>query len=176
MARATVVFPDPLLPTTTTRFTTPIPSFVMVAGLVVQPIDSLPEDVAGLLGPSRAEGHNLVERLVDEWNDRSNRFDGPGESIFEARVDSRLAAVGGLNRDPYLDDPEVARIRHVYVSPDVRGVGVGRALVLAMVDHARLGFTRVRLRTERPEGSAFYLAIGFEETTSEADATHGWRL
>jgi len=65
----------------------------------------------------------------------------------------------GIESRQSLDDPEVARIRHVYVVPDVRGVGVGRALVLAMVDHARLGFTRVRLRTVRPQGSAFYLAI-----------------
>lgn len=148
----------------------------MVAGLVVQPLDSLPEDIDGLLRASQAEGHNLVQRLVDEWEDGSNRFDGPGEAILEARLGSRLAAVGGLNRDPYLEDPEVARIRHVYVAPEMRGVGVGRALVLAMVEHARLGFRRVRLRTVRAEGSAFYLAIGFESTPSEADATHGWRL
>jgi GNAT superfamily N-acetyltransferase len=148
----------------------------MVAGPVVQPLDSLPGDIVSLLQDSQVEGHNLVKRLVDEWNDGSNRFDRPGESIFEARVGSRLAAVGGLNRDPYLDDPEVARIRHVYVASDMRGVGVGKALVLAMVEHARSGFTRVRLRTTRPEGSAFYLAIGFQPSTSEVDATHVWRL
>jgi GNAT superfamily N-acetyltransferase len=148
----------------------------MVAGLVIQPTESLPTDVPQLLEASLAEGHNLVQRLVDEWNDGSNRFDGPGEVIFEARVGTRLAAVGGLNRDPYLDDPEVARIRHVYVAPDLRGTGVGRALIEALVEHARLRFKWVRLRTTTPEGIAFYVAIGFEPTASEVDATHVWRL
>jgi GNAT superfamily N-acetyltransferase len=143
----------------------------MVAGLVVQPIDSLPEDIVPLLLASQAEGHNLVQRLVDEWNDGSNRFDGPGESIFEARVGSRLAAVGGLNRDPYLDDSDVARIRHVYVAPDVRGVGVGRALVEGLVEHARHRYRRVRLRTVTPDGTAFYRAIGFEPI-DESAGTH----
>ena len=144
---------------------------LMVADLVVQPIAALPDDIRGLLETSEAEGHTLVRRLVEEWDDGSNRFDAPGEAIVEARVGSRLAAIGGLNRDPYLDDPEVARIRHVYVTPDLRGVGVGRALVLAMVEHARLRFMRVRLRTVTPEGSAFYIAIGFEPIDEPA-GTH----
>ena len=63
----------------------------------------------------------------------------------------------------------------MYVLPDLRDLGVGRALGLAMVEHARLRFKRVRLRTG-PEGSAFYVAIGFEQTTWELDATHVWRL
>lgn len=113
-----------------------------------------------------------MERLVDEWDDGSNRFDRPGETALEARLGSRLVGVGGLNQDPYMDDPQVGRIRHLYVSPDVRGIGVGRALVEALVDHARGRFTRVRLRTTRPGVSAFYLGLGFEETPDEDDSTH----
>lgn len=143
----------------------------MVADLVVRPFDSLPGDITELLGESLAEGHNLVERLVDDWNDGSNRFDRPGEIALGARIGSRLVGVGGLNQDPYLDDPGVGRVRHVYVSPDARRNGVGRALVLALVDHARLTFERVRLRTTQHEASHLYLALGFEET-DERDATH----
>lgn len=144
----------------------------MVAGLVVQRFVSLPEDVQVLLHVSRHEGHNLVERLVDDWEDGSNRFDRPGEVALEARLDSRLVGVGGLNRDPYLDDPGVGRIRHVYLSPDVRGLGVGRVLVMSLVEHARGHFSRVRLRTGDATTSGFYLRLGFEEAPDEPDATH----
>ncbi len=144
----------------------------MVAGLVVKPFRSLPEDVSVLLESSRSEGHNLVERLVDHWRDGSNRFDRPGELACEARLGSKLVAVGGLNQDPYLDDPGVGRVRHVYVVPEARGQGVGRALVMSLVDHARDRFTRVRLRTTDPESAEFYLQIGFVETHDEEDSTH----
>jgi GNAT superfamily N-acetyltransferase len=144
----------------------------MIAGPIIERFHSLPGDIATLVDAERAEGHRLVLRLVDEWNDGSNRFDQPGEVALEVRLDGRLVAVGGLNRDPYLKDPTVARIRHVYVIPEVRGTGVGRRLVETLVDHARDGFSRVRLRTVTTEGSRFYRALGFDEL-AEPDATHG---
>ncbi len=144
----------------------------MLAGLVVQPFESLPKDIEVLLRVSREEGHELVERLVGDWEDGSNRFDRPGEVALEARLDSRLVGVGGLNRDPYLDDPGVGRIRHVYVSPDVRSLGVGRVLVMSLVEHARGQFSRVRLRTGHTEASRFYLRLGFDGAPDEPDATH----
>lgn len=144
----------------------------MVAGLVVQPFESLPAGIQALLQLSREENHDLVERLVKDWEDGSNRFDRPGEVAVEARLDSRLVGVGGLNQDPYLDDPGVGRIRHVYVSPDARRRGVGRVLVMSLVEHARGHFSRVRLRTGRPETSDFYVRLGFEVSPDEPDATH----
>lgn len=143
----------------------------MVARVEVRPFDSLPHDISILLEAERAEGHRLVLRLVEEWNDGSNRFDQPGEVVLHARSNGRLVAVGGLNRDPYLDDPSVGRLRHVYVSPEVRGEGVGRLLVESLVAHAREGFDRVRLRTVTTGGSAFYVALGFEEIDEPA-GTH----
>lgn len=148
----------------------------MVAGLVLKPFSSLPDDIPVLLEAGRAEGHDLVQRLVDEWNDGSNRFDCPGEVVCEVRIGTRLVAVGGLNRDPYVTDPSVGRIRHVYVSAVARSQGVGRLLVTALVDHARGRFARVRLRTVTREGSGFYRALGFEETPEEPDSTHQIRL
>lgn len=137
---------------------------------------SMPDDIAALLEASLAEGHNLVKRLVDEWEDGSNCFNRPGEIALQARLGTKLVGVGGLNRDPYLDDPEVGRIRHVYVSPDARRQGVGRSLVSALVDEARPSFRRVRLRTRQCEASLLYLTLGFEETGEEPDATHVLRL
>jgi GNAT superfamily N-acetyltransferase len=137
---------------------------------------SLPDDIAALLGASLAEGHNLVKRLVDEWDDGFNCFDRPGEIALQARLGAKLVGVGGLNRDPYLHDPTVGRIRHLYVLPEARRHGVGRSLVLALIDRASPTFRRVRLRTIQPEASRLYLALGFEETGDEPDATHVFRL
>lgn len=149
----------------------------MVAGQIsLDPMTSLPDDITALLEASLAEGHNLVKRLVEEWDDGSNRFDLPGEILLGARLGHELVGVGGLNRDPYLDDPAVGRIRHLYVLSAARRQGVGRSLVLALIDQARPTFRRVRLRTIQPEAFRFYLALGFEETGDEPDATHVFRL
>lgn len=148
----------------------------MIAGLAVQPITELPSDVGVLIDRSLAEGHNLVGRLVQDWRDGVNRFDRPGEVVLEARLGNRLVALGGLNRDPYIEDPAVGRIRHVYVSPDARGVGVGSQLVMALVEHARAGFHRVRLRAGPQRAAGFYLALGFSETPDEPDSTHEVRF
>lgn len=148
----------------------------MVPGLEVTPVESVPGDVGELLTASRIEGYDFVERLVDEWETGSNRFERPGEAFFEVRRDGRLVAVGGLNRDPYLDDPSVGRIRHVYVHPDARRCGVGRLLVSSLVDHARDHFRRVRLRAGPPAAGDFYLRLGFSSTPAEEHSTHELRF
>lgn len=148
----------------------------MVADSVqINAVATLPDGILELLETSRSEGHDLVERLVAEWVDGTNRFDRTGEILLEARRFGRLVGVGGLNRDPYVDDPGVGRIRHLYVMPAARGVGAGRAVVIALVDHARENFERVRLRVGPDDARGFYLRLGFEETF-EDDATHQIRL
>ena len=149
----------------------------MVAGpYVIRRVRSLPDGCDGLLESSVAEGYDLVDRLVRDWNDGTNRFEGEGEALFAALSKSWLGGIGGLNRDPYVDDPGVGRIRHLYVSPEARGRGLGRALVVALVDHARGRFERVRLRATPLGASEFYLRLGFEETQHEQDSTHQIRL
>lgn len=143
----------------------------MVAGIVIQSVDQLPDGIGALLETSLSEGYDFVERLVQDWEDGSNRFDRPREVLMQVRVPSGLVAVGGLNVDPYLDDPSVGRIRHVYVLPSSRRSGVGSMLVEALLIHARGRFARVRLRVGTPRGGPFYEALGFD-TTDETDATH----
>lgn len=143
----------------------------MVAGIVVDSVDELPVDIGILLQASRAERFDFVERLVRDWESGSNRFDRQGEVLLEVRLAARLVAVGGLNVDPYIDDPAVGRVRHVYVLPSARRAGVGSVLVTSLVAHARGRFTRVRLRLGTPSGAPFYEALGFDPT-DEAGATH----
>lgn len=134
-------------------------------------IADLPADIGILLEKDRVEGQHLVARLVDEWRDGTNRFDRPGETLVEVRCGSDLCAIGGLNIDPYLDDPRVGRIRHVYVDPGQRRNGVGRLLIETLIDIADGHFEKVRLRSVRDGGPSFYESLGFEPT-AETEATH----
>ncbi len=143
--------------------------------VVARAVTSLPTDLTDLLESSVVEGYEFVQRLVEDWEEGANRFDRAGEVLLEARVEGRLVAVGGLNRDPYLDDPEVGRIRHVYVHPEARGNGVGRLLLDTLVNHARHVFRRVRVRAVPPERGSFYERLGFSPS-SDPDATHEVRV
>lgn len=134
-------------------------------------ISDIPVDIGTLLEKDQVEGHRLVERLVVDWREGINRFDKPGETLVEVRCGPDLCAIGGLNIDPYLDDPTVGRIRHVYVDPGQRRQGVGRILIQSLVGAAYGHFEKVRLRSVREGGPSFYEALGFVPTT-ESEATH----
>lgn len=124
-----------------------------------------------LLTESVAEGYKFVARLCDEWISGDNRFAGPGEALFVAQNLTGLVGVCGLNRDPYVDDPSIGRVRHLYVLPAFRRQGVGRALVRGVMDAASLHFRSLRLRTT-PAADSFYRALGFQRVTSADESTY----
>lgn len=121
-----------------------------------------------LLIASRAEGFLLVQRLADEYQDGSNRFQLDGEALFGA-YQGELLGVCGLNRDPF--DGTYGRLRHLYVLPSSRQLGVGRQLVHAALHAATPFYQVVRLRTLNPMAARFYLNLGFTPTADE-QATH----
>ena len=120
---------------------------------------------------AESEGLGFVSRTTLEWVEGANRFDRPGEAFFLAQEDSTVVGMCGLNVDPYLDEPDVGRLRHLYVLESRRRGGVGSRLVDECLGIGRASFQRVRLRTMDPGASAFYEALGFART-GEPDATH----
>ena len=124
---------------------------------------------------ARAEGFDFMDTLLDDWLDGSNRFDAPGEALCGVFEQERLIAVGGLNVDPFLNDPEVGRVRRVYVRAAWRNKGIGAALVMALVERAKASFRHVRLRAESADAGRLYERLGFAALES-ADATHGMEL
>jgi GNAT superfamily N-acetyltransferase len=120
---------------------------------------------------ARDEGHDFIETLVEEWARATNRFDGPGEVLCGYLDQGLLVAVGGLNLDPFAGRPDMGRIRRVYVRSAWRNRGVGRALVTALVDHARTHFSCVRLRAENALAARLYESMGFVPIESP-DASH----
>lgn len=134
-------------------------------------VDALDPEFDRLAKLARSEDFRFMDTLIDRWRDGSNRFDQPGEVYLAVRRNGRLIAAGGLNRDPYCQEPGTGRVRHVYVEPDVRRSGAGRLLVEAIVDRARDAFKIVRLRTQTQRGALFYEALGFVRC-DDPTATH----
>ena len=145
----------------------------------IQTVRSLPlEDLTPLVEESESEGFFPLGRLVREWQSGQNRFDQPGEALFVARRGERILGICGLNRDPYVSppDPQVGRVRHLYVAIAARGSGVGGRLVRAVIAAALGHFTRLRLRTDCPIAARFYRSLGFVPTPDDPTATHAMEL
>jgi GNAT superfamily N-acetyltransferase len=134
--------------------------------------DLEPGSLRAMAEEATAEGHAFVQRLVDDFEAGSHRFELPGEALFVAAAAARPVGIGGLNIDPYLDDARVGRLRHLYVDPEWRRNGVGRAIVGAVIDLARLHFDVLRLRTDNPAAAAFYVSLGFVPIGGNAHCTH----
>jgi GNAT superfamily N-acetyltransferase len=84
------------------------------------------------------------------------------QGTFLVGFDEREVAVcaGGVKRVGH----GVAEIKRMYVAPDARGRGAGRALLVVLEDAARrLGYDRVRLDTgdRQPEAEALYHSAGY---------------
>ena len=89
----------------------------------------------------------------------------PGGVLLLARDEhGRAAGCIGLREH----DASACEVKRLYVAPDARGAGLGRALVGAAIDYARaMGYTEMMLVAI--EGSAdvarhIYRSLGFEET------------
>jgi GNAT superfamily N-acetyltransferase len=130
-----------------------------------------------LAAEARSQGYRFLERLEREWSTGANRFSGPGEALYAAFVRStqdapgQLIAVAGLNRDPFLDDPGICRLRRVYVRAAWRDQGIGRALIAFILADARSHFRSIRLRAENHDAARLYERLGFEPIP-DANATH----
>lgn len=141
--------------------------------VIIERVSELrPDQLAVLIADSEAAGQRIVRRLSDEWTSGVNRFDRPGEILFAAWKARELAAVGGLNVDPYAGTPRVGRVRHLYVLSTCRQLGIGRQLVEKIIETARGQFDSLRLRTFNPDAARLYERSGFRRRDDVADCTH----
>jgi GNAT superfamily N-acetyltransferase len=147
--------------------------FGLYGMIAIERIDCLPIDrLNPLVAQAAASGFHALSRLQTEWQSGRNRFDQPGEAIFIATDDGLVVGICGLNRDPYLEDPAVGRVRHLYVDVDHRRNGIGSQLVRAVMGAATGRFTRLRLRTNSPDADGFYRSLGFMRFTAEPACSH----
>ena len=120
---------------------------------------------------ARAEGYDFVDTTVREWSAGENQFDGPGECLCGSFDGDGLIAIGGLTRDPFLDDPSVGRLRRIYVRAAWRNRGVGKQMVQYLLHEAKTSFGAVRLRAENDLAARPYEDLGFSPLI-DAEATH----
>lgn len=125
-----------------------------------------------LLDASTAEGYTFVQKLWDEYQSGVNSFSEQGALLLGGFIAGHFVAIGGVHPDPYLQNPAVGRIRHVYVLPESRRSGIGRALVQALIGRTSHCFSTFTLRTMTAHGQAFYEALGFSSEPRFASATH----
>jgi ribosomal protein S18 acetylase RimI-like enzyme len=146
-------------------------------GLRIERLNDLTSGlVAELLSENESFGSRIVRRLVEEWGNGTNRFDRPGEALFGAWVNGRLVGVCGLNVDPYAGNERVGRVRHLYVLSAFRRSGVGRQLVVHVIQAARGRFDDLRLRTNNPAAARLYQTLGFRSCDDGGDYTHVAKL
>lgn len=95
----------------------------------------------------------------------------PNGLFLVARLDGRAVGCGCLKRTA----PGTVDIKRMWLSPDVRGRGLGRALLDRLVAEARrLGYRQARLETNRAltEAISLYRSAGFVEVAAFNDEPH----
>ncbi len=143
----------------------------MKVGFDIRSIELPLDGLESIRTEAQAEGFRFIERLFHDWGTGQNRFAEEGEALVGAVDGEELIAICGINRDPYINNATVGRLRHHYVVRARRRSGVGRALVVDILRRAPRHFKRLRLRTDNLEASMFYLNCGFGPCGSPS-ATH----
>lgn len=95
------------------------------------------------------------------------KYAPPAGELLLAR-DANHKPIGCVGLRP-LDIPHCCEMKRLYVSPDIRGVGLGESLVDAIVAAAeRAGYREMRLDTlpSMAGAQALYRKVGFEEIAS----------
>jgi putative acetyltransferase len=97
------------------------------------------------------------------------KYSAPVGALFIASYNA--IPVGCIALQP-LQEPQTCEMKRLYVAPDYRKLGVGDALVKALLQEAQsLGYTTMKLDTlERLQAAIqLYLKFGFEKVTAYYD-------
>lgn len=138
---------------------------------IIEITDSTIDMLQPLADESTADGDTFIQKTIDEWKNGTNTFSKEGEKLWGMVIDDRLIGVGGLNRDPYSDNPAMGRVRHVYIAKEYRGKGLSKILMKLIIERAKEYFSSLRLATGNPIAAALYESLGFEKI-DEYKGTH----
>ncbi len=129
-----------------------------------------------LVEESLSQGFRFVERLISEYRSGLNCFDKLGEVLLTASVQGTLVGIGGLNRDPSFNGPNIGRLRHLYVESIWRRCGIGHLLVTQLIREANQHYQLLTLRTDTQAANMFYQKLGFKTHPSWEHTTHHLQL
>ncbi len=134
----------------------------------------LPDGLAVLADHAETEGIRIVSKIIDRWQDGSERYRSMGETILAAVDDEQIVGIGGLTTCP-----EVAgalRMRRFYVGPPWRRRGIAQVLATELIS---IGFEHADLLTCNAGASAaapiFWERMGFGPA-DDAGITHVLRF
>ena len=123
------------------------------AGFLIRPVAADDNDVlAGLLRDVMEEfgATGAGTSLHDpEMLDMASAYAGHGSAYFV--IESAAGLVGGGGLGPLAGgEPDVCELRKMYLRPEARGRGLGRAMLERCLDAARkLGYKRLYLETRQ---------------------------
>jgi len=128
--------------------------------------DSNIQAVTSLAVEAQKEGFKFVQKTIDEWIGKTNRFSGIGEILWGVFDKGKCIAIGGLNIDPYANDPMIGRVRHLYVSLGYRQKGIATHLLKMIIERSNRYFIVLRLSVHKPGASNYgasklYEKMGF---------------
>lgn len=121
-------------------------------------VAKLPAEFDALRAEARAEGHDFLDRLANDWGSGAMRFSQAGETLLAVYSDDRLAGVGALTIDPVL--PGALRMRRFYVRQSFRRAGIGRSIAAMLLNRAFKTATVVTLNAAR-DSVPFWESLGF---------------
>ena len=136
------------------------------ASFKIEPVRA-PEDLKATMelfdAYAASLGINLsYQNFVAEMAAMPGKYAPPKGELLLAR-DKVGNAIGCVGLRP-LDDDDVCEMKRLYVSPEGRGLGLGRALAEAIVEKARrIGYREMRLDTlpSLATAIALYKQMGF---------------
>jgi GNAT superfamily N-acetyltransferase len=118
-----------------------------------------------LADAAEREGYSHIRRLVEEWENGSNRFDKLGELLLGAFDGTSMVAIGGVTIES--SRPDWLRMRRFYVLPDFRGRGVARLLAGRLLTHARRYTPVITVHAGDARAALFWQAIGFRRSAGD---------
>jgi putative acetyltransferase len=98
----------------------------------------------------------------EELNNLPGQYASPSGRLLIAMYGDKPAGCIALRKLGH----EVCEMKRLYIKPQFRGLGIGRALTEAIIDEAkRIQYARMRLDTvpSMKEARALYVSLGFKE-------------
>lgn len=142
-----MAFHQSALERTTAPRTAPDMTPCMLRDLRIYQIDDLSYNaakMADLIKQSLGEGFELLQRIDQHWNSGVRRYDRAGEALFCAEHEGRIVALCGRVQDPV--EKETLQLRHGYVLPEWRQLGIGSAVMKRVTDVPADLYRRVAMR------------------------------
>ena len=140
---------------------------------MIERFEKLPmSELTPMIDESVSQGFRFLTRLSTEWSSGENRFEKENEGFYGFWIEENLMAVGGLNIDPFSEDPRIGRLRRFYVKESQRRKGIGRRLVSHILEKAQSNFDCITLNTDTSLAARFYESLGFVRTSVSPSTSH----